>query len=109
MSTTQSLALAALRTAYQSGHLSPVALVRSLYERIALTREYGIWITLVPQEQALAIARRLEASDPGALPLYGVPFAIKDNIDLAGIPTTAGCPDFSYLPQESAPVVARLT
>jgi allophanate hydrolase len=108
MSTTQSLTLAALRTAYQSGQLSPVALVRSLYERIALTREYGIWITLVPQEQALAIARRLEASDRSALPLYGVPFAIKDNIDLAGTATTAGCPDFSYLPQDSAPVVARL-
>uniref|UniRef100_UPI0038F615D3 amidase family protein n=1 Tax=Streptomyces galilaeus TaxID=33899 RepID=UPI0038F615D3 len=42
------------------------------------------------------------------LPLAGVPFAIKDNIDLAGIPTTAGCPDFAYVPKDTAGVVARL-
>jgi hypothetical protein len=43
-----------------------------------------------------------------SLPLYGVPFAIKDNIDLAGVPTTAGCPDYAYVPEWSAFVVQRL-
>ena len=50
----------------------------------------------------------LDGKDPNSLPLFGVPFAIKDDIDLAGIPTTAACPDFSYTPQRSATVVGRL-
>jgi allophanate hydrolase len=50
----------------------------------------------------------LSARRPESLPLYGIPFAIKDNIDLAGCATTAGCPDFAYLPQRSATVVQRL-
>eukprot|EP01042_Synura_sphagnicola_P025385 gene25385-32600_t len=52
------------------------------------------------------LAARIAAGE--ALPLAGVPFAIKDNIDLAGSPTTAGCPDFAYQPGQSANVVARL-
>jgi len=51
---------------------------------------------------------RLEGLDPATLPLYGVPFAIKDNIDLAGVPTTAGCPEYAYVPERSAFVVQRL-
>src|SRR5262249_51459879 len=42
------------------------------------------------------------------LPLFGVPFAVKDNIDIAGYPTTAGCPGFAYTAQRSAPVVEQL-
>jgi allophanate hydrolase len=52
--------------------------------------------------------QRLEGRDPASLPLYGIPFAIKDNIDLAGIPTTAACPDYAYTPQISATVVQQL-
>ncbi|MDO8248271.1 MAG: allophanate hydrolase [Rhodoferax sp.] len=51
---------------------------------------------------------RLAGIDPTSLPLYGVPFAIKDNIDLAGVPTTAGCPEFAYTPTEHAFVVQQL-
>lgn len=51
---------------------------------------------------------RLETLDPASLPLYGVPFAIKDNIDLAGVPTTAGCPEFAYIPTAHAFVVEQL-
>ena len=51
---------------------------------------------------------RLQDERPAGKPLYGVPFAIKDNIDLAGHPTTAACPDFAYVAQQSAPVVQRL-
>ena len=66
-----------------------------------------IWITrLDARAAARPTSRALEARDPDSLPLYGVPFAIKDNIDLAGVPTTAGCPEFAYTPQRSATVVA---
>jgi allophanate hydrolase len=62
----------------------------------------------VPPKALEARAAELEAKSPAELPLYGVPFAIKDNIDLAGRPTTAACPDFAYTPKASAPVVQRL-
>ncbi len=56
-----------------------------------------------------ARAEELEsAADAQKLPLYGVPFAVKDNIDVAGMPTTAGCPAFAYTPEQSATVVERL-
>lgn len=55
-----------------------------------------------------ARAAELEAKSPAGLPLFGIPFAIKDNIDLAGRPTTAACPEFAYTPAVSAAVVQRL-
>jgi allophanate hydrolase len=58
------------------------------------------------EEQIAALAERARSGVP--LPLFGVPFAVKDNIDVAGMPTTAGCPSFAYVPSESAPVVDRL-
>jgi allophanate hydrolase len=66
-----------------------------------------VWIHLVPEDESIA---RAEALGPFRedLPLYGIPFAVKDNIDLAGAPTTAGCPDYAYTPAESATVVKRL-
>lgn len=59
-------------------------------------------------ERALAEAARLDGCDPAALPLHGVPFVVKDNIDVAGVPTTAGCPGFAYVPSADAMAVARL-
>jgi allophanate hydrolase len=67
-------------------------------------RVQPVWIHQIPEEETAA---RLAALDP-SLPLYGLRFAIKDNIDLAGVPTTAGCPDFAYTPTKSAAVVERL-
>jgi allophanate hydrolase len=103
-----SLGIRDLLGSYRSGHVSPPALIERLYERIAAHADRGIWITLLPREQALAQATALLAADPASLPLYGVPFAIKDNLDLAGTPTTAACPDFAYVPGASAHPVQRL-
>jgi hypothetical protein len=64
----------------------------------------GVWIS---RFTAAELHARADAIDPG-LPLAGVTFAVKDNIDVAGLPTTAGCPDFAYLPERNAPVVQRL-
>src|SRR5690242_7776349 len=78
---------------------------------IAADRTYAdpaLWITRLPDDQILARARAVAAEGPRGRPLWGVPFAIKDNIDLAGTPTTAACPAFAYTPEESAPVVRRL-
>jgi allophanate hydrolase len=64
-----------------------------------------VWISLVAKQDALSRARSLENDGPGSLPLFGIPFAVKDNIDVAGMPTTAGCPAFAYTPPKSATVV----
>jgi allophanate hydrolase len=83
--------------------------VAAVYDRIERAPLNPVWISLVPREASLERARRLEG-DPSAagLPLYGRLFAIKDNIDLAGVPTTAGCPAYSYTPHADATVVKRL-
>ncbi|TVQ54690.1 MAG: allophanate hydrolase [Rhodobacteraceae bacterium] len=101
------LGLQSLRAAYAAG-ATPRAVVGALLDRIAARGGDGVWIGGALAERALAAAERLETADPSALPLYGVPFAAKDNIDVAGVPTTAACPDFAYTPSASAPVVERL-
>ncbi|BBI50068.1 hypothetical protein HORIV_24890 [Vreelandella olivaria] len=60
------------------------------------------------REQLEPYLQRLEGESPQTLPLFGIPFALKDNIDLAGIPTTAGSPAYAYTPTESAFVVQQL-
>jgi allophanate hydrolase len=87
----------------------PTEIVEEVYRRIALHPLRPIWIELVPKEQALARAAALESSpDSMKLPLCGIPFAVKDNIDVAGMPTTAGCPAYAYTPEQSARVVELL-
>jgi allophanate hydrolase len=68
----------------------------------------AIWITRLADGEVLARARRLETEGPQGRRLWGVPFAVKDNIDIAGMPTTAACPGFAYTPAETAPAVQRL-
>ena len=70
----------------------------------------AIWIHVADTSRAIAEAREVErACAPDARPpLYGIPFAVKDNIDVAGVPTTAACPDFAHVAAGSAPVVDRL-
>lgn len=103
-----SLDLAALATGYRHGGLTPTGVVTGILDRIARRGDDKVWIHLLPRDELLAMAKSLEGADPAGKPLFGVPFAIKDNIDLAGHPTTAGCPAFAYTPDKSATVVRRL-
>ena len=98
--------LARLQAAYASG-ASPAGVVRNVYRRIAAANDPGIFISLVHEADAIAVAEALGSYDP-AKPLWGVPFAVKDNIDVAGMPTTAACPAYAYTPTRSAAVVDRL-
>ena len=89
--------------------MSVTARVRSAYARIAEVDRPEVWITLRHAEDLLAEAAALDAAAPTpSLPLRGALLAVKDNIDVAGLPTTAGCPAYAYDPKCDAPVVARL-
>lgn len=103
------LNMGSLRELYRSGAAKPSDIIASLYDRIRSVPLAPVWISIVPREMALARARELEV-DPMATarPLYGIPFAIKDNIDLEGLPTTAGYPAFAYSPDRNATVVEAL-
>lgn len=100
-----------LRAAYLDGSLTVADLVEQILERQATEDaliDRHVWIRRLSRDEMLSYAHGLEGRDPCALPLYGIPFAIKDNIDLAGVPTTAACPAFAYTPERSATVVQRL-
>jgi allophanate hydrolase len=102
------LAVADLSAAYRERRTTPLAVMEALFARIAAHADRGIWITLLSRERVLEQAELLAGREPASLPLYGVPFAIKDNIDLANVATTVACPAFAYTPAESAYVVRRL-
>jgi allophanate hydrolase len=108
----RSLDFSSLRRAYHEGAATPVAVVQDLLARIRGRGDDGVWISRMSDSALLAAAAALErrAASEGiaALPLYGLPFAVKDNIDAAGLPTTAACPGFAYLPDRSAPAVEKL-
>jgi allophanate hydrolase len=84
------------------------ATIEDTYDRIARHDDPALFIALRPKADALAIAERLQADGPEGKALFGVPFVVKDNIDVGGLPTTAACPAFAYQPERSAFVVERL-
>lgn len=96
-----------LLDAYRGG-LKPTQFIARLLDTIDANETQGLWITRLSRDAVMQSAAALEGRSPAELPLYGIPFAIKDNIDLAGVPTTAACPDYAYTPQASAFVVQQL-
>ena len=103
------LDLDSLRAAYQAGTTTPRTVILALREKAAgLNPEFNLFIHLLEVAELEPYLAALEQQSPDSLPLYGVPFAIKDNIDLAGIATTAACPAFAYTPERSATLVEQL-
>jgi allophanate hydrolase len=99
--------VAALREFHAAGG-SPVAVAEAALGRIADWDDPALFLARVPDEAVLARARALAAEGPQGKPLFDLPFVVKDNIDCAGLPTTAACADFAYRPAADAPAVARL-
>ena len=105
------LGLLALRRAYRSGTLDVRQTVDEVLRRLAEAGDDKVWISRASDAALRTAAAALDArrGEIDRLPLYGVPFAVKDNIDVAGMTTTAACPGFAYDARESAEVVKRLT
>jgi allophanate hydrolase len=105
-----SLDLQCLLVAYAEQKITPDAVIAEVYRRIAARGSDRVWIALRPESEvrAEAVALSLRRAAGEVLPLYGVPFAVKDNLDVAGLTTTAACPAFSYMPVADAEVVRRL-
>jgi allophanate hydrolase len=106
------LDISALTSAYRSG-LSPVAVVDTLYKAVEAYKQIdpAVWIHLSPKDTVLAAAEELMVKYPDKWklpPLFGVPFSVKDSIDIVGVPTTTACPPLAYIPTKSAAVYQRV-
>jgi allophanate hydrolase len=105
-----SFSLPSLRAAFASG-VRAEDVAREALSRAEACNDPAVWISRFEDEEVLARARALDAlpkEQRALMPLFGVPFAVKDNIDVVGVPTTAGCPVYAYQPKEDAFVVTRL-
>src|SRR5881397_1421915 len=100
--------VAAIVAAHRAATMTPAQTVARSYQRIRAYNDPAVFISLRDEKEALAEAEALASKDVAALPLYGVPVAIKDNIDAQGLPTTAACPAFSYSPAQDSTAVAKL-
>ncbi len=103
---TESFEISVLTAEYVSGK-SPEEIIEEVYSRIETVNDPGIFLHLRDKVEVVAEAANLGEYDPER-PLWGIPFVIKDNIDLGGAPTTAACPDFTYIAEKDAFVVAQL-
>jgi allophanate hydrolase len=100
--------VAAIVAAHRAGTLDPVETVARTFQRIRDYNDPAIFISLREEKNALGEAESLKARNAAELPLYGVPVAVKDNIDALGFQTTAACPAFAYTPAHDSTAVARL-
>ena len=100
--------VATILAAHRAGQLSPAQTVARSFARIRAHNDPAIFISLRDEQQAIAEAEALAAKGAAQLPLFGIPVAVKDNIDVAGLATTAACPAFAYSPARDATAVARL-
>lgn len=98
-----------LLSLYRQGATTPTDIVKMVYEKIEAYRtvDEAVWVSLRPKEDAMAEAKRLEQRYAGKPlpPLYGIPFSVKDSIDVAGVPTTVSCPAYTYTPEATATAV----
>ena len=101
------LQISDLLEGYRDGSRTLASVMNQCLDHAATLPE-EVWIRLLNPDEVAKYVDALQGESPATRPLYGVPFVIKDNIDLAGIPTTAGCPDFSFIPEKSAFVVEQL-
>jgi len=115
VTTAFSLLIPDLRRGYADGSLTPARVMQQLLDLAEAEAEAAdssaarnIWITRLSRDAVMRHVEALSGRSLDAMPLFGIPFVIKDNIDLEGVPTTAGCPDFAYTPERSARVVQRL-
>ncbi|MGE2716889.1 allophanate hydrolase [Mycolicibacterium litorale] len=101
--------VAEILASHAGGTGSPTRTAARVADAIAARGDDGTWLSTVPRDRLLAAAEDIERR-PGArtLPLYGVPFGVKDSIDVEGVPTTLSCPDYAYIPTSTAPAVRRL-
>ncbi len=104
------LTITALKSSYESKERTPADVIESILAKIQQRGDDAVWIHRLTREQLLAHVRQIEEWKAVGkhLPLYGIPFAIKDNIDLGGHPTTAACPAYAYTPKQSATAVRKL-
>ena len=93
---------------YRAGRSTPREIVAQVRTEIVERGDDGVWISVASEADVEARCAALDGLDPNALPLFGIPFAVKDSLDVAGWPTTLACPEYAYRAASTAPVVARL-
>jgi allophanate hydrolase len=103
-----SLHINSVKQHYQNGDFTPLELMQHLLNKAQQLQDYNIWIHLMSEQELMPYIEAIKDYGPDDLPLYGVPFAIKDNIDLARVPTTAACGPYAYTAEKSAFVVQKL-
>ncbi|MDR1941224.1 MAG: allophanate hydrolase [Endomicrobium sp.] len=104
----QKLTISYLRKAYLDGVLQPEDVLSEILARVGRFRQFNIWISEPSLDFVTAYIKRLKTMDIMKYPLWGIPFAVKDNIDVKGLQTSAGCPKYAYTPSGHAAVVQNL-
>ncbi|MDZ4872204.1 MAG: Allophanate hydrolase [Chroococcidiopsis cubana SAG 39.79] len=111
MNLLDTLDIASLISGYHTHRFSPSEVIEIIFQRIATRGTDGIWTYVQPKQTVLARVSELEQLPVNVrtrLPLWGIPFSVKDCIDVAGLPTTCACPGFTYIADYTNPVVTTL-